>query len=407
MIDIQDIVRTHGPEAAFEILLLRQKVSGDSSVGELKDFLSVHELQLSPFAHRLAVHQLAALLLPLLPEEISRKPEMVHLKKRAEGRARYNLLLLSEMLRLQALCRANSLDIIFTKGPLLSKMLYGDFTSRPASDIDILVRMEDFMRIRALLLADGYREHYPFPEHEQAYFLQYHREAAFSTSSGDGVNLHIELQWSVLPAYYPMPYGNDYFFQHTVDVHVGEVSITTLAPTQHFLLLLAHHGMGDLWRNLRHLADIAQFVNRMNDKIDWTEVDARVEQWHIRTASACGFSMANALVSSSDHSLAGREIPASLLQRCMHHVLAIPMLSKHRTHYATLAQQLRLCDSGRDRLALLGGLVKRYCSPGMEELALVRLPRILFPAYLVIRQFRFLYADKQTASAKQLPVHGQ
>jgi hypothetical protein len=407
MIDIQDIVRTHGPEAALELLLLRQKVSGDSDVSVLKDFLSVHELQLTRFVHRLAVHQLAALLLPLLPEEIRSKPEMVQLKQRTEGRARYNLLLLSEMLRLQALCRANSLDIIFTKGLLLSKMLYGDFTSRPASDVDILVRMEDFMPIRALLLADGYREHYPFPETEQAYFLQYHREAAFSKSLGDGVNLHVELQWSVLPAYFPMPYGNDYFFQHTVDAAVGEASITTLAPTQHFLLLLAHHGMGDLWRNLRHLADIAQFFTCMKERIDWAEVEARVQQWNIRTASACGFALVDALVLSLDHKLVRREIPASLLRRCVHHVLNVPMLSKHRTHYETLAQQLSMCDSGSDRLALLRGLVKRYCSPGMEELALVRLPRMLFPAYLVIRQFRFLYADKHTASAKQFTVHGQ
>jgi hypothetical protein len=406
MIDVQDIVRTHGPEAALEILLLRQKVSGDSSVGELKAFLSSHEIRLSQFAHRLAIHQLAALLLPLLPEEISKQPEMVQMKQRTEGRARYNLLLLSEMLRLQASFRANAVDVIFAKGPLLSKLLYGDFTSRPASDIDILVRMEDFMRIRALLLADGYREHYPFPEHAQAYFLQYHREAAFSKSLGDGVNLHVELQWSVLPAYYPMPYGNDYFFRHTIDTRIGEASLTTLAPTQHFLLLLAHHGMGDLWRNLRHLADIVQFVTRMHDEIDWAEVEAKTVQWKIRTANACGFAMANALVLPLDSSLTRQEPSASLLQRCIDHILTVPMLSKHRTHSATLMQQLRLCDSGRDRLSLLSGLVKRYCSPGMEELALVRLPRILFPVYLVIRQFRFLYADKLSASAKQLPVNG-
>lgn len=406
MIDIHDIVHMHGPEAALELLLLRQQVSGDSSPGAVKDFLSGHHPRLSDFAHRLAVHQLASLLLPLLPEEIAHQPEMVHLKQRAEGRSRYNLLMLSEMLRLQALCRANNVDIIFTKGLVLSKLLYGDFTSRPASDLDILVRMQDFMRVRSLLLADGYQEHYPFPEDSLAYFMEYQREAAFSKTQGDGVKLQVELQWSVLPVYYPMPYGNDYFFRHTIDFRIGDASVSTLAPTQHLLLLLAHHGMGDLWRNLRHLTDIVHFVGRMADKIDWAEVEARTEQWGIRTGTACGFAMADALLISLDRRLAPRELPASLLERCVHHVLSVPMLSKHRTHPATLMQQLRLCDSVRDRMRLLGGFVRRYCSPGMEELALVRLPRMLFPAYLVIRQFRFLYADKRTASAKQLPVHG-
>lgn len=401
MTDLQHIARTQGAEAAFELLLLRQRVAGMKSIPESEAFLASHEIQPALLAGRLSAHALGGILLPLLPAGLSAHPDMAQFIRSVDGKARYNLLLLAEMIRLQEMFREKGLEVIFAKGLLLGRILYGDFTSRTVSDLDILVRMEDFMRLRTLLIEDGYHEQYPFPEHALSYFMQYQREAAFAKTSEAGVKLHIELQWSVLPAYYPMPYGNDYFFRHTVESRIGQATVTTLAPTQHLLLMLAHHGAGDLWRNLRHLADIALFVQQAGREIDWTEVDAQTKRWGIRTATATGFALTGALLTPMNTRFLGGPVSPSLFRHCVRYVLSVPMLPKRRTHRATFMQQLRLCDSGRDRLALLAGFLKRYGSPGMDELALVRLPRVLFPLYLVIRQFRFLYRDRLSASAKQ------
>lgn len=401
MTDLQYIVHNHGAEAAFELLLLRQRVAGDRSLPESEAFLAEHEVQPALLAGRLSAHALGGLLLPLLPAGLAAQPVMAQHARSVDVQARYNLLLLSEMLRVQDSCRSRGLQVIFTKGVLLSKILYGDFTSRTASDLDILVRTEDFMHVRELLMTDGYHEKYPFPEQELSYFLRYQREAAFVKTTESGIRLHIELQWSVLPAYYPMPYGNEYFFRHSVETRIGQGTVTTLAPTQHLLLLLAHHGGGDLWRNLRHLADIAMFVQQLGREIDWPEIDMQTRYWGIRKASDCGFAMVDALVWPQVACHVSVPVSTSLLHRSMAYVLSVPMLPKQRTHRATFMHQFRLCDSGRDRLALLIGFLKRYASPGMDELALVRLPKILFPAYLVIRQFRFLYKGRVSAAAKQ------
>jgi hypothetical protein len=400
MTDLLDIVRSHGPEAALELLLLRQRVSGLKSQSELEAFLSAHPILPDKLAERMSVHHLGSMLLPLLPSRLATHPDMTRLGQSVAGRGRYNILLLAEMLRIQGLCSGRGLEVIFTKGVLLSSILCGDYTSRTASDLDILVRMEDFMRVRELVIADGYLECYPFPEQELTYFLEYQREAAFTKTTESGVKLHVELQWSVLPAYYRMPYGNEYFFRHSLETRIGQSTVRSLAPTQHLLLLLAHHGAGDLWRNLRHLADIALFVKEKGQEINWPELEAKTNQWGIRKTSAIGFAMAEALVWTQEPHHFGVQIQPSLLRRCVGYALSVPMLPKQRTHRATFLQQLRLCDSGRDQLALFTGYLKRYASPGMDELALVRLPRILFPAYLLIRQFRFLYRGRMSASHK-------
>lgn len=400
MTDLSDIVSAYGSEAALELLLLRQKVSGVASVTELEEFLATHPVSPVRLAHRLSTHHLGGLLFPLLPASLAAQPDMAQLGRSVSGRNRYNLLLLSEMLRIQELCRSRQIDVIFIKGVLLSKILCDDYTSRTASDLDILVRMEDFMRMRELLIMDGYQEQYPFPKRALSYYLQYQREAAFARTTETGVQLHVEIQWSVLPAYYRMPYGNEYFFRHTVDTHIGQAAVTTLDHTRHLLLLLAHHGAGDLWRNLRHLADIALFVQRYGHEINWPEIDAQAKRWGIWKATACGFAMIDALVSPLRAFQISQQLSPNLIQRCLRYVLAVPMLPKRRTHHATFLQQMRLCDSGRDQLALMAGFLKRYCSPGMDELALVKLPRLLFPAYVLIRQFRFAYKGRKSVSDK-------
>ncbi len=401
MTELQHIARVHGNEAAFELLLLRQKVSGLSSLAALETFLSAYEVRPGVLADRLAAHALGGLLMPLLPPVLSAHADMTQLVRRVNSKARYNLMLLSEMLRLQELCKERGLEVIFTKGVLLSHMLCGDYSSRSAADLDILVRIDDFLRVRDLLIEDGYRERYPFPLNELPYFLQYQREAAFAKPTASGVQLHVELQWSVLPAYYRMPYGNDYFFRHTAQVVMGQSTLNTLAPTQHLLLLLAHHGGGDLWRNLRHLADISLFIQQQGSAIHWPEVALRTREWGIEKATACGFAMANTLVSPQDIGHWDLRVAPALMERCVQHVLSVPMLPKQRTHRATFMHQMRLCDSASDRWALLKGYLSRYASPGMDELALVRLPRVLFPAYLLIRQFRFLYKGRMTEAVKQ------
>ena len=76
-----------------------------------------------------------------------------------------------ELTRISALLENNGVCVIPWKGPILAAAAYGDVALRQFGDLDILVREQDAMRAKDLLLASGYRPLYPQPaEQEAAYY---------------------------------------------------------------------------------------------------------------------------------------------------------------------------------------------------------------------------------------------
>ncbi|MCU0379905.1 MAG: nucleotidyltransferase family protein [Chitinophagaceae bacterium] len=382
-----DIARQYSAESALLILLLRQRLQGIKDEADTERFLGTHPVNPGILEKLLAAHSLASLVYPWLPEEyIGEK-----LSARVGFRAKANLAGLAEMTRLQELFEQSSIQVIFVKGVLLSKILFDDFTSRSAADIDILIRANDFAAIRDLLLRDGYEELYPFPVAYPDYYLRQNREAAFRKELEGGARQYVEIQWAPMPGFFPIPYNNDYFFEHRIQVQVGPKSIPTLATTQHLLMLFVHHGVGDLWRILRHVSDIAIFIHRKESEIDWEEIHRKASEWHMRRTISCGLALAAGLLyPGAGRYMNGTPDPA-LLDRCRNYLLGYPLLPKKKINRLNLQQQLRLSDFRRDRFVLIRGYFQRFLSPGMEELNLVTLPRALFPLYYLVRRFRFLY----------------
>jgi hypothetical protein len=382
-----DIARQYSAESALLILLLRQRLQGIKDVAETGAFLGTHPVNPRTLEELLAAHSLASLVYPWLPEECIGE----NLSTRVGFRAKANLAGLSELTRLQELFEQSSIQVIFVKGVLLSKILFDNFTSRSAADIDILIRVNDFAAIRSLLLRDGYEELYPFPDAYPDYYLRQNREAAFRKKLEGGARQYVEIQWAPMPGFFPVPYNNDYFFEHRTQMQVGPKSIPTLATTQHLLMLFVHHGVGDVWRSLRHIFDIAIFIHRKKEEIDWKEVHRKGSEWHMRRTINCGIALAAGLFyPGAGQYMHGTPDPA-LLDHCRDYVLGFPLLPKKKINRLNLQQQLKLSDFRRDRFVLVLGYLRRFLSPGMEELNLVKLPRTLFPLYYLIRRFRFLY----------------
>src|SRR5262245_17110144 len=96
--------------------------------------------------------------------------------------AQKNLLLAAELLKIHNLLDSNAIPVLPLKGPTLAVLAYDNLSLRPFEDLDILVREQDILRVKQLLVSHGYQTELGLSGSREAAFLrsqyEYHFEQA-------------------------------------------------------------------------------------------------------------------------------------------------------------------------------------------------------------------------------------
>jgi len=395
MMGIDQIAKKYNAEIALVVLLLRIKIE-TAKPSEIQLFFNNNDPDLDFVLELVKAHELTSIIFSIKEgrEIFSTQEKHTQISREVDLRGRNNLLILAELVRLNRYFMEQEIPILFYKGVLLSKILFDDFTTRATSDIDILIRSDDFIKIREVLLSSGYEEVYYYPETYPGYFLSHTRESAFRKKFTGGHYIYVELQWSPLPKHYGIPYNNDYFFGHSEPVLLTGETVKTLGLTQHLFILMIHHGLSDLWRNLKHVFDIALFIIRYDNQIDWKELSKMEKTWHISHNFSCGWNLVNNLFGVSSFKADTWKAKEENVQDALNSLLSYPLLSKNKKNARALQRQLKLCDGRRERNALLKGYLKIALWPSLIDLENIKLPRALFPLYFITKRFRFLFKKK-------------
>lgn len=160
----------------------------------------------------------------------------------------------SEMGVIASLFNSNNIKVLFLKGPILGKELYGDISLRTSKDIDILIPFKDIKRTKQLLLKHGYKE-----KEETEFILNEHKwRAHHLVFYQPDSNIYIEIHWRLneLPDKEP-----------SFDSLWGRKNISplTLEPIytlgrEDLFLYLASHGARHGWFRLRWLVDVDRLM---------------------------------------------------------------------------------------------------------------------------------------------------
>lgn len=393
MIEIRNIAEKYNPEIALLVLMLRVKL-GKADEKTLSDFLDGNNIDYDRLLLLMKEHDLENMLHDsiILEKLAARNPA---LKPAIVRRARFNLFIFTELIHLVQLFRNNSIQFLNYKGILLSKILFNDFTTRNTSDIDILINAGDFLTVRQVLLKAGYEEVYYFPDHYPEYYLLKNREATFRRKGLEGQYIYIEIQWAPLPEMYGLPYDNEYFFKHAEIVRLSGEELPAVRLEQHLILLLIHHGISDLWRNLKHVFDIAVFMEKTGKILDWQEIFSKVEQWHFQKNAGVGLTLAEEIfgVNIPDNRKIFRHKKSSAM--ALTAVLTYPLLTKKKKNYFNVNRQLLFADNFYEKIKLIKGYLKTAISPSMIDLENIKLPSRLFPFYFLTKRLRFLLPKKK------------
>lgn len=162
------------------------------------------------------------------------------------------LKLSGEMERLSELFKGNNIRLLFLKGPVIAKDLYGDISLRTSRDLDVLIPINDLDKSEAFLLNLGYeRKEVPTPfwkirNHHVTYFHPHKR-------------ITLEIHWRLHPQSINEPSFDELWRRKRIS-NLTSYPIHFLGNEDLFLYLVAH-GARHGWFRLRWLLDISQILN--------------------------------------------------------------------------------------------------------------------------------------------------
>lgn len=304
------------------------------------------------------------------------------LRSRYQENAHKALWFAGELLRILRCFESAGIKALAYKGPVLAKALYGDFTERQYSDLDILVRPEDVPKAKAIALTVGYAC-YPElrPQEEAAYIAS---GCGYVFHSAAGRNL-LDLQWRIVPRFYSIDFEVAHFLDRADRIVVGGHSVRTLCAVD-LLLVLCVHAAKHVWLQLSWLCDIAQLGK--SPYLDWTAVETEARRLGIERIVRVNLLMAHKLLGMPLPSVSSKSVieDPSITELADEIFPIIKRGAYYETEsvsYFRLMRRLREC--WQDRTRFLSRLIS---TPSVSEWNAVRLPKSLQPMYRAVRLSR-------------------
>lgn len=177
----------------------------------------------------------------------------------------------------QLLNDANVLHFHY-KGIVLDHLLYGGQMLRPAGDMDILVKQEDVMMIRDLLMAEGYRSMNIEHERQETIALKQYKDYVFVHPHHGHI---IEVHWLLMPKEFGNNFDFAYFEKNQQTIYVNQQPLATFGREDLFLPL-ACHGTRHQFDSLKWLVDLNQFISYYPET-DWSATELRAKRENIET----------------------------------------------------------------------------------------------------------------------------
>lgn len=166
-----------------------------------------------------------------------------------------------------------SMPSVPLKGPLLSMRLYGEYSLRPTTDVDVLVARADLDRALEVLIAAGAHP----PDAASRRYHQAHHHHVNVVLRGALVEIHFRVSsnfGAVIPS--------EPLMARISSGVVDGAMVPVLDPTDEMVCLAvnaaAHRFRGVLLLDLRRLAEQAS--------VDWGEAERRAREWHVARATA-------------------------------------------------------------------------------------------------------------------------
>jgi hypothetical protein len=307
---------------------------------------------------------------------------LTSLRQNHERNIHKSLFLARELIRILDCLGELGIEVIPYKGVVLSELYYGDIALRQSGDIDLFVRQEDVARIKRAVRDLGYTPRLLIPADAEQDYIASGYECTFDSAAGKNL---LELQWALQPRFYAVDFDMQGLFERSRNVTVAGRVVKTPSP-EDLLLILSVHAAKHVWGRLIWLCDITQILKRENLNWDWTRSRARalgIERILHLTVLLANRLLAAEIPSSMENPVVADRAAQTFADEISVAVAAGVTYEEQQVSYFRLMMRLR--ERRLDRMRFLTRLT---FTPGPGEWEAVRLPKSMFPLYLVVRLAR-------------------
>lgn len=304
------------------------------------------------------------------------------LRRGYERNIHKSLFLARELIGILDCLDALGIEVIPYKGVVLSEAYYGDMAMRQSGDMDLFVRKQDVVRIKSAVRELSYTPRLPIPEDAEADYIASGYEWTFDSHAGKNL---LELQWALQPRFYAVDFDMDGLFERAVNITVAGRRVKTPSP-EDLLLVLSIHAAKHVWGRLLWLCDIVRIVKRENLNWDWAQSQAHrlgVERILHITLLLANRLLTTEIPAPIKDAVAADYAALAFVEPIAASVAAGVSYEEEKLSYFRLMMGLR--ERRMDRVRFLSRLT---FTPGPGEWEAVRLPKILFPLYRVVRLAR-------------------
>jgi hypothetical protein len=310
--------------------------------------------------------------------------EVEFLRQSHQANLHKALLLSRELIRIVDHLSELGIEAMPYKGLALAELVYGDIALRQSGDIDLLVRPEDFRRVRDAVSKLGYIPHDVFSGAKERAQLRSGYECAFDGDAGPNL---LEVQWAIQPRFYAIDFDMAGLFKRATTVVVAGQPMKTPCAEDLFLVLSAHAAK-HVWGRLIWLCDLARIMSLPS--LNWAGIRSQAQALGIErilriTVLAANRMLGTAIPPAAEEVNLTASGPATLalVDRLQSFVKSEAPFNVESPAYFRLMMRLRERASDRRRF-----LTRLVFTPGPSEWAAVRLPEPLFPLYRLVRLSR-------------------
>ena len=306
------------------------------------------------------------------------------LRSAYEANLRRSMWFTAELVRIMQHFERRQLRAVPYKGVVLAQSLYRDLGLRSFSDLDILISSMDFERAKQVFAEIGYRPSVDLTPTVERLWLRTRYERSFDGAAGNNL---VELQWALVPLFYGVDLGVEDLLVRAGRTVVGGCEMPCLSP-EDSLLVLCLHAAKHLWARLIWLSDIAETLRTQS--IDYPLVFSQARALGIARILGTSFWLVKNVLRAELPKPAEEMIEAdprvpALGSEFAERLARGGAYDFKSTEYFRLILKLR--ERRGDRLRYLWRLV---WTPGVGEVAAVRLPEALFPFYRIVRMGRLM-----------------
>jgi Uncharacterised nucleotidyltransferase len=310
-------------------------------------------------------------------------PAVLTLLRQSYERNIYKSLFLArELIRILDCLDGLGIDVVPYKGAVLSEVYYGDMALRRSGDMDLFVRRPDVARIKRAVRELGYTPRVLIPEDAEQDYIASGYECTFDSALGKNL---LELQWALQPRFYAVDFDMEGLFQRAVNATVAGRRVKTPSP-EDLLLILSVHAAKHVWGRLIWLCDIAQILKR--EKLNWDWIRSQAQALGVERILHITLLLASRLPGAKiptpiENAILSDAAAQKFAEQIADSVAAGVTYAEEQLSYFRLMMSLR--ERRIDRVRFLSRLT---FTPGPGEWETVRLPKVLFPFYRVVRLAR-------------------